>query len=264
MVKISFFNQKGGPGKTTSVVNIGATLAKHFKKKVLVIDCDSQMTATKYLMTYCEEPDYTIEDYFTKKASIEDIIQQVYTKKSLSREELMPIEMYVVPSCINIETLDMKDVYDVKEMLSSVETEYDFCLFDLPPHISGISLGALVASDYVIVPAHADTDSLSGYNHLIDTIKEIRDNGWNLSLSIMGIIFNDVNIQRMIQRHILNTMREDMPGMVFKTYIKSTSAIEQARFLGIPFPYAGSLKSAIEKDYISLTKEIVKKAKFKK
>lgn len=259
MIKISFFNQKGGPGKTTSVVNIGAALAKYLKKRVLIIDCDSQRTATKYLLTYTEGPNHpTIDDYFSGCLPAKEVVVNVLME---SKGKLETTNLYCISSCTNIETIAMKDVTDVKEMLLSLEDKYDYCLFDLPPHISGISLSALVASDYIIVPAHADTDSLSGYNDLIDTVNMIREKGWNISLNILGVIFNDVNCQRITQRSILDSCKESMKGIVFETHIKSASVIEQARFFGKPIPYYVSSNSPIGSDYLKLAKEIVKRIK---
>lgn len=263
MIKIAFFNQKGGVGKTTSVVNLAATFAKRLKKSVLVVDCDSQMTATNYLMTYTNYQ-YSIEDYFDTdyydKPTIDKIINKARIKTSLSRDEYELSKIDVLPSYTEIETMPIEDIHSFKNLLEPVEDKYDYCFFDLPPHLSGVSLSALVSCNWVIVPAHADTDSLSGYNYLIDTITEIRNKGYNLKLNVLGVLFNDVNTQRMIQKHILNSSYKDMSDSLFKTYIKSTSAIEQARYMGIPLPYL-PLNRKINDDYEKLAKEIVKRIK---
>lgn len=257
MINISFFNQKGGVGKTTSVVNLAAVFSQ-MNKKVLVVDCDSQMTASNYLLTYTDT-DKSINDYFIG-ADINACLVNVVTVKSISKKELTPTSITVLPSCKNIETIEMSSVYEIKEMLEKIKGKYDYCLFDLPPHLSGISLCALVASDYVVVPAHADTDSLAGYNYLIDTINQIKSNGWNTSLSVLGILYNDVFNQRMTQKYILNQTQSSMGDLVFKTIIKSTSKIEQARFFGVPFPYS-NLDKKISNDYKALAKEIDKRIK---
>ncbi len=263
MIKIAFFNQKGGVGKTTSVVNLAATFAKRLKKSVLVVDCDSQKTSTNYLLTYTDYQ-YSIEDYFDSdyydKRSISSIITNAKIKTSLNREEYEQSKIDVLPSYSGIETLPIEDIYAYKNLLEPVESKYDYCFFDLPPHLSGVSLSALVSCNWVIVPANADTDSLSGYNDLIDTITEIRNKGYNLKLNVLGVLFNDINTQRMIQKHILKSSYKDMADSLFKVYIKSASAIEQGRYMGIPLPYV-SLNRKINDDYEKLAKEIVKRIK---
>lgn len=257
MISISFFNQKGGVGKTTSVVNIAASLSQ-MNKKVLVIDCDSQMTASNYLLTYTPS-EKSINDYYIG-ADINACIVDVISINSVSKQERVKTNISIIPSCKNIETLEMNDVNEIKNLLSKIKAKYDYCLFDLPPHLSGISLCALVASDYVIVPAHADTDSLAGYNYLIDTINKIKSNGWNTSLSVLGILYNDINNQRLTQKYILGQTQTNMGGLVFDTIIKSSSKIEQARFFGVPLPYS-NLDKKITNEYKKLTKEIVKRVK---
>lgn len=257
MTKISFFNQKGGPGKTTSVVNIAACLAAHLEKRVLVVDCDSQMTATKYLLTAYQGVEYpTIDDYFSNKMPIKEIIKSaVYTNRN---DVQIPMGIDVLPSCKNIETIKLKDEYQVRQMLIDVEDDYDYCLFDLPPHLSGISLNAIVASDYIIVPAIPDTDSLSGFDYLIDTVHKIREERLNNHLEILGIVFNNVVYQRATQKYILDSCRENMGNMVFDRYIKAASIVEQARFYGVPLAYFAP-SNKITDEYKALTREILKR-----
>ncbi len=255
MKLISFFNQKGGVGKTTSVVNLAATFSM-MNKKVLVIDCDSQMTASNYLLTYMETQK-TINDYFIG-ADINSCIVDIITKESVNKDIRKKTNISLIPSCKNIETIDLDSVFDVSEFIKEIKQKFDYCLFDLPPHLSGISLSALIASDYVIVPAHADTDSLAGYDYLIDTINTIKSKGWNTNLKVLGILFNDVISQRMTQKYILEQTQGNMKDLVFPTIIKSTSKIEQARFFGIPLPYS-NLDRKIINDYKSLAKDIEKK-----
>lgn len=255
MKVISFFNQKGGVGKTTCVVNLAASLSE-IGRKVLVVDCDSQMTASNYLLTYTKTQK-SINDYFMGAAPIACTVD-VFTKKNINKDELVKTNISIIPSCKNIETIELSDISDITDLIKGLK--YDYCLFDLPPHLSGISLSALVASDFVIVPAHADTDSLSGYDNLIDTINQIKSKGWNTHLSILGIIFNDVISQRMTQKYILEQTQSNMRGLVFKNIIKSSSKIEQARFFGVPMPLSG-LDRKITSTYIDLAKEIERRIK---
>ena len=101
MIKISFLNQKGGVGKTTSAVNIAATMDKHFNKKVLVIDCDSQRNATQYLLGD-EYNGYAISDYFNHQIPVEDIVQNVKMEK---RGKMIDTNMDILPSSMEISSI---------------------------------------------------------------------------------------------------------------------------------------------------------------
>ncbi len=262
MIKIAFFNQKGGVGKTTSVVNIAATMSEICKKKVLVVDCDSQSTASMYLGAYTNYQ-YSLDDYFNDvyyDLTADKLISRVELKKSVNKEVTEKSNIWLLPTTPDIKDAEVKDVYVMKSILDSVEEKFDFCLFDLPPHLTGISLSSLVASDFVIVPIKADTDSLNGYNYLIDTISSIRTSGYNLHLKVLGILCNDIKLQRGIEKHIFNESMANMKDLMLKPYIKSTASIVTARYMNIPL-ICTNLDKSTKSSYIELTKNIIKRAK---
>lgn len=271
MIKISFLNQKGGVGKTTSAVNIAATMAKKFNKKVLVIDCDSQRNATQYLLgnEYNEE---TISDYFLRNIPVKDIVKKVEIER---RGKPVETRMSIIPSSMEIASTFTNDIHAVKNMLKPLEKKFDYCIIDMPPQFSGIStlaeeqisenygiaLGALVASDYVIVPSTSTRFSISGYDDLINSINAIRKKGWNLNLVLLGVLFNNVNFQRGMEKYITDTGKENMPE-AFKNTIKSAAVIGQAEYLGKPLPYYQE-NNTTALEYIFLTQEIFKRVKIK-
>lgn len=260
MKKIAFFNRKGGTGKTTSVVNLSATFEKHRKKKILVVDCDSQTTATEYLLTYTpERKGYSLKDVIENNISVKDVIEQVYTEEY---GEPVGREIYVIPSALDIDVMELDDYKAVSKILEPLENEYDYCFFDLPPHLNGVALSALIASDFVIVPAMADTDSLAGFNYLMDHISRIREQGLNTHLDILGVLFNNLIHQRAVQKMILSDVRENMSDLVFAHSIKAGSIVEQARYIGTPLPYYVR-NHPILIQYEDLTKEIEKKIMMK-
>ena len=238
------------------MVNIAATLVKHFGKKVLMLDCDSQMTTTKYVATYTDRGEHTIKSVLVDDVNINDAVVQLEFPRSLASVKIETTNLFVLPSCIDVEQIPLEDVYVLKRNLDEVESDYDFCLVDMPPHISGVSMCAAVAADYIVVPANADVDSLEGFGLLIDTVNRIRENEWNLNLEILGIMFNDVNLQRWAQKSIFNKHR-NTNKYVFNTYIKSVSGIEKARVFGLPLPYIGTFDRDAEREYINLTQEIL-------
>ena len=128
--------------------------------------------------------------------------------------------------------------------------------------MNGVALSALIASDFVIVPAMADTDSLAGFNYLMDHISRIREQGLNTHLEILGVLFNNVIHQRAVQKMILSSVRENMSDLVFSHSIKGASIVEQARFTGTPLPYYVRSHQIVTQ-YEDLTKEIEKKIMIK-
>lgn len=253
MKKIVIFNQKGGTGKSVSTVNIAGILDKVKKKRTLVIDCDSQINSTLSLITE-DDYDKDICDLLKGRSSVEE------TAVNVIIESRYPIKtrIDVIPGSRKIEEINLKDVGILKSILSGYEKNYDYCLFDCPPHISNMTIAALSAADYVIVPALADTDSLNGYDLLIDTVNQIRTSAVNVNLCILGIFFNNVEINKALERYLINDCKENMGDIVFNTYIRRSSAVSQARYYCKPLCYYKST-APVTKDYEALTQEIIKR-----
>lgn len=255
MVKIALCNQKGGTGKTFSTVSIAGCLSKEFKKKVLVVDCDSQINSTSYLLThYTEEIKYDIQTCLKGKSDIEDTIIQSVIPDRLG--VLTEINVFILPGSKTIDTYNVKSISLLKDILNKVEEQYDYCLFDCPPHLSDLALAALATADYVLVPALADVDSLGGYGVLLDTVNQIRDSGVNISVRLLGIFFNNVKTIEAADKFIIQSSIENMKNEVFQTCIRSSSAVKQARIFGKPINYYKSSNNTTI-DCINLTEEIL-------
>lgn len=256
MKKIVVFNQKGGTGKTTSVVNIAGCLENELRQKVLIFDCDSQMNSSKYLLTHenCEYK-YSIEDYFKNNVPIENIVKRI----SFMLRKKTETDIYLIPAFENMENIDFEgNPYIIKEILKKQERNYSFCFFDCPPYLSNFTFEALACADYVIVPALPDTDSLGGYNLLLDTINNIRQSGTNINLKNLGIFFCNVDNRQALDKYIMQSSIENMKELVFKTNIRRSSAIGQARYYGKPISFYAE-NSSVGQDYFNLTKEILKR-----
>lgn len=254
MKKIVIFNQKGGTGKSTSTVNIAGILDKIHKKRVLVIDCDSQINSTLSLIT--EDIKTDIVSVLKGKTNIKDAIKNV----SVVVRYTIPTLIDVLPGSRSVEEVNLKDISIFRSILAEVEKEYDYCIFDCPPHLSNMTLAALSSADCVIVPALADTDSLCGYDLLIDTVNQIRTSETNVGLKILGIFFTNVDINKALEKYIITDCKENMGDIVFDTYIRRASIVSQARFYSKPLCYYRST-APVTKDYEALTKEIIKRLK---
>lgn len=275
MIKLAFLNQKGGVGKTTSAVNIAATMVKSFSKKVLVIDCDPQRNASMYLTTHCDSINNTIVDYVTEGVSVKDVITRIPLK--IKGKIVNETNLYLIASDTRISSLFLPSVYTVRNMLKEVEDEFDYCIMDMPPQFNGAAelnndstadisncsyaLSALVAADYVIVPCTPSRFSITGFDDVIDSINRIREKNWNINLKILGFLFTKVSSTKGIEQYITNTTK-DSNADAFRYHIKDATVVQQAEFFGEPIPYfAGSTPVAL--DYIFLTTEIIKKIKEK-
>lgn len=254
MRKIVIFNQKGGTGKSSTAVNLSGILDTHFKKKSLVIDCDSQMNSTNYLLTCRSEAyDYDLVECVNDKEVFESAILEV----SLTGRKEIPTRISVVPGSKSAEECDLSD-FSFKPLLDKVNKKFDYCFFDCPSNISPMTIQALSCADFVIVPALADTDSLGGYDLLIDTVNEIRESAVNVELKILGIFFNNVESTNALNRYVMGSCKESMGDAVFKSSIRRASAVSQARYYGKPISYYKPTAPVTE-DYLNLAKELIKK-----
>lgn len=269
MIKIAFINQKGGVGKSTSAVNIGAALTKFLNKRVLIVDCDEQCNSSQQLRGDIEADDITLYEHFAEGIPLEEIYEQLEmrTKGSL----IEPVKLYIIPSNRRLGEIELQNVYQIREDLKPIEDKFDFCLFDMPPQFKGlgslystdekntnysIAFGALIASDYVIVPTTPQTSALSGLGDLIGSINEIRKRGWNLDLKILGVLVNMVDERVGLQKYLMNKTKEEM-DLVFHTHIKRSADIEYAEYEGKPVVYMR--KTPALEEYKSLAKEIYKR-----
>ncbi len=266
MRKIVIFNQKGGVGKSTSVVNIAGCLSKKMRKRVLVVDLDGQCTTTSYLRTIEGECNYTLYDYIAGTVSATDVIYPIkFEKWSITKREKILEETLIslVPSSQNFSQQDFNNSWDDPDLLRRFFSEideslYDYCIFDCPGYISKLTESALRTANYIIVPAFADIDSLNGFSQLIDTKNRIRMESDNINLDILGVFFTSfasLSVNRQIREFCKETMGEDM---IFDTYIRRAAPILDARVVGKPIIYYKP-REAVAEDYLTLTREIIKK-----
>lgn len=266
MIKIAVINQKGGTGKTTSTISIASSLEKEFHKKVLVVDCDPSINASKFLLTLDDaipEDDNdlitipSIVDCINNGLPIHKAIRQV---KQPLRGKLIDTDIYVLPAHKQMEELcNFDSDYTLRNILEPLESEFDYCLFDCPPHITDLCYEAMACTQYIIVPAFPDTDSLWGFDILLDLVKNFRTSSINTELQILGIFFTNVQSQNALSKfYIDDYVSNDLNELVFKSRVRSSSAIGQARFFGKPINYYKPA-SLVAADYRKLTYEIMNK-----
>ncbi len=257
MDSIAIFNQKGGVGKTTGVVNFAACLEKEFGKKVLVVDCDSQCNASAYLMTFTdteegvERTDLGVEDYIKGEADLSAVLNRVVLPR---RRKIFETDIYVVRGSQNMDIIDVDENIFKKLLSEADELGFDYVIFDCPANITAPTIATLSAVQFILIPITADIYSLSGYGMLIDTVQMIRTST-NINLQVLGIFFNDLKKYRKLDKYMYVDNLESLDKIMFKNILRTSAEVPKAAFMGLPLPYYRP-KAAITQDYITLLKEI--------
>lgn len=246
---ISIVNQKGGVGKTTTTVNLGASLANE-KQKVLLIDFDQQANATISLGINREEIKYDIVDILSNNVSIDEVL----LKTGVEALDIIPASIRLSQiEALLFNTQDKEWVLSSK--LENIKDSYDYILIDCPPSLGLIVDNALYASDSVIIPVECGFyayDALTQMVNKIDEVQRIK------KIDIEGILLTKLDNRNTFGYKIVDKVRFMFPQKTFKTIISSSSHIQEAPMYGktvIQFSY----NSRGSKEYRDLAREILLK-----
>lgn len=252
---ISVYNQKGGVGKTTTVVNLAAALSLTglFKKKVLLIDIDPQGNASSGLGINKEKLENSIYSVLLGEISINEAIKTVKGKLSIigSIPDLTGFE-------IEGQSMD-RGTFRLKDSLAKLDEEFDYILIDCPPSLGILSLNALAASDSVLIPIQAEYYALEGVSQLVKTLDLIRS-GVNPDLEVEGILLTMYDGRTNLAQDVRDEVSKYFADKVFKTDIPRNIRLAEAPSHGeSAVTYDKYSKGA--QAYIKLAKEIRKKDK---
>ena len=258
------YTRKGGVGKTSTTVNLGAALAKFENKKVLILDIDPQVNTVTYLLkNEGFTPEHTLDEYI-KTRDLEHPEKYIHQVKFTTGKKLMQktieTDMFVIPATRGIDTASFgeSEFYVLKELLNQFESQFDYCLIDCPANASDLVMNALVCSDYLLVPCTAETDSINGYDMVLDEYNMPQQNGLNSKLAILGVLLNNVDGRRGLEKYLQSELKMGLEDVVFSSYIRRASEIDKAKFDGIPVPYYMP-SCPVARDYGNVTKEIIKR-----
>ncbi len=245
---ISVINNKGGTGKTTTVLNLGAALAKK-KKKVLLIDLDSQCNLTTAFGA--DSHGKGVGDMLIGKASIEDVIIK-NGKLSLipASEKLLDYEFQL--------NNEPGREYMLREQLEKVSGNFDFIIIDCPPSLGTLSTNSLVAAHHFIVPMQAENFAFIGLDRIMLISEKVKKR-MNPNLDLAGILFVKLDPRTKFSQAVIQSLtdNQNFSGKLFNTYIRQDiSLMESGAFKQTVFDYAP--KSRGSEDYTELAKEILK------
>ena len=247
---ISIANQKGGVGKTTTTVNLSATLAKK-GKKILLIDADPQGNATS-AVGLDKNSTYSLYDVLINEVEFENTIQETSLKK-----------LYVCPSNISLAGAEVELVSmmsrekRLKEQLDKIKDEFDYIFIDCPPSLGLITLNSLTASDSVLIPVQCEYFALEGLGQLMNTINLVKKH-LNKELQIEGAVLTMYDVRTNLANQVVKEVKKYFEDKVYKNVIPRNVKLSEAPSYGMPIvTYDARSKGA--KAYDKLAKEFIKK-----
>lgn len=251
MSVISIAIQKGGCGKTTTAINLAAALHR-LGKKVLLIDADPQASLSEALGITAEINLYTelSKEIKGEYSSLEDAV--TITGGGLS----------VIASCGELAAaeLELVTAYGREQMftwmLEKLKQKYDYIFIDCPPSVSMLSVNALVASDFVLLPLHPEFLPLKGVDGFMQHFKNLRR--LNRQLQVLGLVLTRYDERRIMNRQVLSKLEDEFGGKVFHSHIRNTIALAKAQEAGKDI-FSYDLQSHAAEDYQQLAIEFLQK-----
>ncbi len=252
---IAIANQKGGVGKTTTTVNLAASLGV-LEKKVLLIDADPQANATSGLGIDVD----TVEIGTYQVLEHSKLARETIVKTSSPNVDLIPSHIDLV--AIEIELVDKDDrEYMMKQAIRELKEEYDYILIDCAPSLGLLTLNALTAADSVIIPIQCEYFALEGLGKLLNTIKSVQ-RIHNPDLDIEGLLLTMYDARLRLSNQVVEEVKKHFSDMVFDTIIQRNVRLGEAPSYGESIiKYDASSKGAA--NYLNMASELLKKNKEK-
>ncbi len=243
-------NQKGGVGKTTTVVNLASALTK-LRKRVLVIDMDPQGNATSGLGIEKDEDGITVYDIMLGQATAEEAIR----KDVFPGLSVIPSDMDLAASEIELVGVEKKE-YILHDAIAKHRSKYDFILIDCPPSLNTLTINSMCAADTILVPIQCVYYALEGLSQLLHTIELVTER-LNDSLEVEGIVFTMFDGRTNLSQQVVENVRDNLHLRMFKSVIPRNVRLAEAPSYGLPIlEYDPRSSGAVA--YTKLANELIK------
>ena len=223
---IAITNQKGGVGKTTTAVNLSASLGA-IKRKVLLIDLDPQGNATMGSGVHKEKTDFSVADVLLNLVSVQNVIHN-----TTAGYDLLPGNSQLIAAEVQLSKLDARE-YFLRKILNPIYEKYDFIFIDCPPSLNILTVNALVAATSVIIPVQCEYYALEGLAALVSTIEQLKGTV-NSELKIEGLLRTMYDSRNRLTLEVSEQLMQHFPDKVYKTVIPRNVRLAEAPSYGLP------------------------------